>query len=349
MQRRNTAALVAVIAVILASPLFFVRCCCPPAVRHAPVTTPSPAAALHLEPPPEIASKGPTDAEMQNVDFRIAEGLVLHIHELHGTMRDRANGPLDFDDKKSFILRMNDAQVGVDGDTLTTLMNDYVFAYPGAPLRNLHIAIVNGVMTQEGVMHKVIDIPFSMTTEVSVTSDGRLRIHPTKIQICNLNGKGLMKALGITLQKMLDLKGAKGVTVEKNDLLIEPLGILPPPQIESRLVAATLAGDQLVQTFSTGERSADLTPPAANEPNYMYFRGGTLRMGKLFMVQADMEVVDSDPSDRFDFYLDRYNEQLSAGFDRNQLNYGLVVFMRDFGDVGQPPRSGERLAPGGRN
>lgn len=348
MQRRNTAALVAVVAVILASPLFFVRCCCPPAVRHAPVVAPPPAAALNLEPPPNIASHGPTDALMQNVDFRIAEGLVLHIHELHGTMRDREGGALNFDDKRTFIMRMNDAQVGVDGDTLTTLMNDYVFAYPGAPLRNLHISIVNGVMTQEGVMHKVIDIPFSMTTEVGVTNDGRLRIHPTKIQICNLNGKGLMKALGITLQKMLDLKGAKGVKVEKNDLLIEPLAILPPPQIESRLVAATLAGNQLVQTFSTGERSSDLSPPA-HEPNYMYFRGGTLRMGKLFMVQADMEVVDADPSDLFDFYLDRYNEQLSAGFDRNQANYGLVVFMRDFSDLGQPQRNGERLAPGGRN
>ena len=77
----------------------------------------------------------------------------------------------------------------------------------------------------------------------------------------------------------------------------------------------------------------------------MYFRGGTLRMGKLLMVDADMQVVDTDPSDPFDFFIDRYNDQLVAGFARNQPNYGLLVFMRDFDDLGKPPRPGERLAP----
>jgi hypothetical protein len=58
-----------------------------------------------------------------------------------------------------------------------------------------------------------------------------------------------------------------------------------------------------------------------------------------------MEVVDTDPTDAFDFYIDRYNDQLVGGYTRNQDNYGLLVFMRDFGDLGKPPREGERLAP----
>ena len=67
-------------------------------------------------------------------------------------------------------------------------------------------------------------------------------------------------------------------------------------------------------------------------------------MGKLFMVSADMQVIDTDQSDAFDFSIDRYNEQLVAGFDRNRANYGLTVYMRDLEDLGKPPRPGEQLA-----
>ena len=77
----------------------------------------------------------------------------------------------------------------------------------------------------------------------------------------------------------------------------------------------------------------------------MLYRGGTLRMGKLLMVDADMQVTDTDPSDPFDFVIDGYNEQLVAGFTRNQSNFGLLVYMRDFNDLGKPPRPGERLIP----
>ena len=59
----------------------------------------------------------------------------------------------------------------------------------------------------------------------------------------------------------------------------------------------------------------------------------------------DMQVIDTDPSDPFDFFIDEYNAQLVAGFDRNRSNYGLTVYMRDFDDLGKPPRPGEKLAP----
>jgi hypothetical protein len=77
----------------------------------------------------------------------------------------------------------------------------------------------------------------------------------------------------------------------------------------------------------------------------MYFRNGTLRMGKLFMVTADMDVIDTDPSDPFDFFVDDYNAQLVAGYNRNRPDYGLNVYMRDYEDLGKPLRPGERVAP----
>ena len=63
------------------------------------------------------------------------------------------------------------------------------------------------------------------------------------------------------------------------------------------------------------------------------------------MADADMEVTDTDPRDPFDFFIDRYNDQLAAGFEHNTPQYGLMVFMRDYQDLGLPPQPGERTSP----
>jgi hypothetical protein len=65
----------------------------------------------------------------------------------------------------------------------------------------------------------------------------------------------------------------------------------------------------------------------------MFFRGGVLRFGKLTMNDTDLLIVDADQHDNFDFWLDRYNDQLVAGSSRNTRDHGLVVQMPDFAKV----------------
>ena len=65
----------------------------------------------------------------------------------------------------------------------------------------------------------------------------------------------------------------------------------------------------------------------------MSFRGGTLRFGKLTMADADMLILDDDPSDRFDFSLPRYFAQLVAGVHRTTPADGLIVRMPDRNDM----------------
>jgi hypothetical protein len=65
----------------------------------------------------------------------------------------------------------------------------------------------------------------------------------------------------------------------------------------------------------------------------MYFRGGTLRFGKLFMVRSDMRILDLDPGDSFDFSIDQYEKQLVAGYSRTRPDLGLDVFMPDLAEV----------------
>jgi hypothetical protein len=349
--QKSRAFWVAVPLILVVSLFSLFACCCPgsrPNVAPASSAagTPPPIGTANLAVPTEAVPARATETEMHNVSFHVDRTVALDIHDLRGQMFDKEKGkPLNFDDKRSFIVKIANAHIGVDGPALTDLLNRYVFNYKGAPLKNLVVHIENGHLVQEGMMHKIIDIPFQMTADVSATPDGWIRIHPVKIEICSLNGQALMKAFGISLQKVMT-KLPPGVRVEKNDTLIQPLQILPPPVIEGKLTEATIEGNELVQVFDDGRRIGPLQAPDPSARNYMYFKDGTLRMGKLFMVTADMQVIDLDPRDPFDFFIDEYNAQLVAGYERNQQNYGLIVHMRDYNKLGTSPPAPPPQVPG---
>ena len=337
------------ITTVLLSLLLLPACCCvkgPLAPAIGPAKTEMPLIGSEQIPTPtEAAAKAPTQAFMRNVWFHIDQDAYLDIHTLRGEMVSKTPGaPLNFDNKTSFVLKVDTGTIGMRSASLDVLMNCYIFGYPNPPLRNLHVEPSGRQLKQSGIIHKIVDIPFTMWADVSA-SNGMIRIHPTKIDICGINGIGLLKAVGMTMEKMLKLPKERGISAQGNDLLLDPNHALPPPQVELHLVDVRIEGDELVQIFDAGRHLPELVLPHPEEKNTMYYRGGTLRMGKLLMIDADMQVVDTDPSDPFDFMIDRYNDQLVAGFTRNQPNYGLFVFMRDFNDVGKPMRPGERGVP----
>lgn len=329
-------AIVTTLSTILLSLLLLPACCClqrlGPQANSAPVIHIPSIGTEPIPTPTEAQAKAATQAEMHNVWFHFDEIGYLDIHSLRGEMQaKKAGDPLNFDNKLTFVMRVDTAKIGLRSDSLDRLMNVYVFNSANPPLRNLHITTEGKQLKQEGIIHKIVDIPFTMWADVSV-SDGKIRLHPTKISICGINGLGLLKAVGQSLEKLIgkELPHDKGVFADKNDLLLDPEKMLPPPQVELHLVDAHVEGDELIQLFDAGRHMPPLQPRHPEKKNWMYYRGGTLRMGKLLMVDANMQVTDVDGSDPFDFFIDRYNDQLVAGHSENQPDYGLLVFMRDF-------------------
>ncbi len=268
---------------------------------------------------------------MRNVDFYVDPEIALRIHALRGTMRSKRGGPVYFDDKNSFTLHIDSAEVGLKASDLTVLMNKYVFNYRGSPLTNLRVSMSGNQIVQKGTLHKALDVPFEITAALSMTPDGRIRIHPTKTVILGLHVDHLMKALGLSLDKIISLSGAKGAAVQGNDILLNATAILPPPVIEGRISAIRVQGDELVQTFTpdAGSVTAELALPAPGAMNYMYYKRGVLRFGKLLMLDAEMLIVDLDQQAPFRLSLDRYNAQLVAGYSRTLTDLALEVFMRD--------------------
>ncbi|MBC7790772.1 MAG: hypothetical protein H7Z74_12560 [Anaerolineae bacterium] len=280
---------------------------------------------------PATPAAAVTHVTMRNVHFFVDPKVVLRVRRLSGEMRAVSDGPIVFDDKRSFTIKITSAEVGLASADLTVLLNKYVFGYPGAPLKRLRVSTSGRHLVQKGVLHKLVDIPFEIKAAVEPMPDGWLRLRPLTTRIFGVDGEGLMRALNLTLEKLLDLKGAHGARVSGNNILLYPDSILPPPGIEGRVTAVRIEGDELVQTFGPVAASTPdwSVPPDTVARNYMYYRGGTLRFGKLLMLDADMQIVDLDPGTPFRFDLDRYKQQLVAGYSKSLANGGLEVFMPD--------------------
>jgi hypothetical protein len=135
--------------------------------------------------------------------------------------------------------------------------------------------------------------------------------------------------------------------VEGNDLILDPVLLLPPPQIAGRVTEVQVQGDHILQVFGT-KPYAGATP--LHNGNYMVYRGAQLRFGKLTRSETDLVLIDMDSQDPFDFFLDNYKEQLVAGCTKTTPDFGLRVFMRDFNKVQNSPpqrvaRSRQPAAP----
>jgi hypothetical protein len=267
--------------------------------------------------------------EMRHVDYRVDSTIVLQITYLRGEVQPTSDGPPYFDDKTSFTMNIDSAIIAVSPAGLGDLLNRYVFSYPGSPLRHLSMSVEEGQLKQTGRLH---GISFSVLGDLTVTPEGNLRLHPTSIKSAGIKVGGLMKLFGLNLEKMVKLRGAPpGVQIQENDFILSPSALLPPPRVRGRVKQVTVRDSAVVNVFRSERAKIEpLHPPDPDVKNYMFYRGGTLRFGKLTMVDADLMIVDADQKDPFEFFLDAYNQQLVAGYDQNLPDHGLIVHMPDY-------------------
>lgn len=303
--------------------------------------------------PPVPPRDGLTRLVMRNVRLRQADTFVLEIRDLFGEMVGLGADHIPvFGDAKSYEVRVREAEVAMSADSLTGLLNNHVFAYPGAPLRHLRVTFTDdGRLRQQGILHKVVDIPFTIVAEVQITDDGKLRLHPVETKIGGIDGSGLMKALGIEMEDLLDLSGAEGMRVDGNDLLLDPEIALPPPRMVGRLAAVAVRDGLLVQWLRAKPGAPPLArppaPPEPETPNFMHLYGGVVRFGRLFMVATNLQIADADPRDPLEFYPTYFDNQLAAGYSRSHLDDSLTTYVPDFSAVGKTLEPGERVAAPG--
>ena len=277
-----------------------------------------------------VSGSDQTHVEMVNVNIHLDPVLILHIHYLSGQFLSTRKGqPPAFDDKLSYVVGIDSAEVGVTASSMSYALNTYVFGARDAPLKNLTLTIQGNQIKQTGTLNKGVGIPFEMTGTMSATADGRIRIQPTQMKAAHLPVQGVMKLLGLDMAKLINTRKTKGVSVEGNDIILDAAQMLPPPKMRGRITAVSIQGDEIVQTFGPRRK----LQAKLSDGNYMAYRGGVLRFGRLTMNDTDMRLIDADPSDPFDFFPDHYKDQLVAGYSKTTASGGLLVYMPDYGKI----------------
>jgi hypothetical protein len=283
------------------------------------------------------AAQGKPDAavraQMRNVRYRFSDNIAVQINSLNGALVPTGDNEFPiFDDKNSFRIRIDAAEISISPTSLANLLNTYVFAGPNSPLARISVSIVNGQLRVNGRLHDKGDIPFETQSVMSPTPDGRVRLHSDKIKALHLPVTGLMDSFGIAIADLIKSGRVPGVQAQENDLILDLEQILPAPHIDGKVTAVRIENNSIIQTF--GGTGAAPSAKLQNA-NYMSYRGNRLRFGRLTMDDADIVLYDMDPADPMDFFLDHYREQVAAGYTKISTNFQLRVFLKDFDKLGQ--------------
>jgi hypothetical protein len=280
---------------------------------------------------PGSAGAPPVEAEMRNVDLHLTPEIALHIRSLRGQFVPQGSRPAPYlDDPRSYSVTVDHGEVAVDLASLNAMMTRALIGHSN--VRSMEISVdSDGQLRQKGTLKKGVPFPFDVKASVSPTPDGHLRIHSESVKGFGVPVSPLLKALGLKMNDLLKVDPGRGITVDGNDVLLDPSSLLPPPAMHGKITAVRVEKDALVQVFGpAGEKP--LSPPATAK-NYIYWRGGQLAFGKLTMTETDLELVDEDPRDAFDFSVDRWNEQLVAGYSKITSGRGLKAHMPDYNDL----------------
>ena len=277
----------------------------------------------------------PVGIEMRNVRLHPAPGVVLDVTTLRGRLVATKGSLPVFDDQESFHIDVDGAALSLDASSVTALVN-HVFAYEGSPLSDLKVEFADGRIQQRGKLRKGIPIPFTVEATVA-PGDGDVRLHPVKVRAAGVPSTKVMDFFGIELDDLIRVRAGRGIRIRDNDLFLAPSQMLSAPEVRGRVSAARVADGRLWLVLGSADRiRAPDAKAARTEGNFIWFRGGRIRFGRLTMHDADLRLIDADPRDPFDFNAALYNEQLVAGYSRSTPSGALRTYMPDHDDLSRP-------------
>ena len=301
-----------------------------PGAVNAPVSVPTTEAAM--------AGSHAVKTEMRNVNFHLTNEAVAHLETLSGELVPVGKYDMPvFDDKASFEVRVTNGTISISPQSLTSIMNGYVFAKKDSPLKDLSVSIDKDQLIIKGKLASK-GIPFETAGTLSATPDGRIRVHTDKVKALHVSVKGMMGLFGIDLANVVNTSKIDGMDTDKNDLLMDLSKLLPPPHMQGKLVDVKVANNSIITIFGDGGQSVRVSP---EKGNYMAFRGNKVEFGKMVMNDTDLVVLDLDPGDPLDWNQSRYKDQLVAGYSKITPSFGLRAYVKDYSKL---PKSATALA-----
>lgn len=269
---------------------------------------------------------------MKNVEYHLTDRIIVHIGDLNGELVAKPGEIPVFDDKNSFGIEADFADIRLSMTALTNDLNDYVFARADAPLKNLVASVKSDKHGDEllikGLLVSKGGVPFETAGTLSVTPEGWIRVTTHSVKAIKLPIHGLMEMLGLDTANLVNTNKVEGVKIDKDDLLLDPEKFLPPPAFKGKLTSINIDNGEIALTFGSRKAARPLHSLCGGK-NYISFQGGTVKFGRLTMTNTLLELVDADPQDSYDFALAHYADQLAGGYVKSLHSGALCAHTPD--------------------
>ncbi|MBN1366267.1 MAG: hypothetical protein JW976_15815 [Syntrophaceae bacterium] len=314
-----------------------------------------------------IPSTGYPYMVLKNVKFRFQEDIYVNIHNMVSTTETiKPYKYVDMNNVNSFAIKVISGQVSIDPSVMDAIFSKLIFNYDGAPLKEVKMSTTEmevdgkkvgmlkvkgwmkldaslpfelmGMREINGLKKLAAWFPFEMTSRVGLDkSTNRLAIEAEKVKSLGFPFvKGLMDLSRVKLEQVLPIKPGIGLSIVKNTMYVDTLGIMPPPkQIANVLDVQINTKNNCIDVKVGEEKPArvnySLLVPDAK--NYIYMFNGMVIFGKMLAADGKTQMIDNNPSDFFDFYLNRYIFQLSKSVIKMTEDASQIVYMPDYQSV----------------
>ena len=295
----------------------------PAVVQNAPKNT-------GKEPKPSYADSSPTRIHAHNLLLRKGPEFRVYVRWLEGRMaRARRNVNPTFDDPESFYLDINTGVLRANIGDIGNYLNN---GLENSPLKNIKLSGDGKTIKLNGTLKKIIPLPIELVGELSATSDDRIRIHVTKLNVLKIPFKFVLGMVHVSVSDLFNSKNIEGLEVRENDMYFDTQKLLPPPHIRGHLTKVRVVNPDLEEVFGEAQ---DKVESVEEWRNFLRLKGGTIDFGKLTMHGVDIIMIDISKDLWFNLDLTHYHDQLINGFTRVTPDSGLQIFMPDLRTI--PP------------
>src|ERR1700687_3012455 len=293
-----------------------------PAASGASADTPAPAAAITSS---SISDSAPTAIYAHNLMLRKGPDFRIYVRWLRGSMvRTRSGVNPTFDDPESFFLEIKTGVVRANIGDIGNFLNAGGVA--NSPLKNITLLADGDNIQLKGTLHKLISLPVELLGSVTATTDNRIQLHITKLNVLKIPLKGLLGGLNVGLSDLIQPKGIPGVEVSGNEIFFDTLQLLSPPHIHGQLTKVRVISPDIEEVYGN---AGDAVTRVEQWRNFLRLNDGTIDFGKLTMHHVDLIMVDLSDDAWFDLDLNNYQNQLVNGYTRMTPEAGLQIFMPD--------------------
>jgi hypothetical protein len=273
----------------------------------------------------------PTRIEIVGVDLHILGDAVARVERLEGTVvGDRPGEPIPLDDASRYTIEVENGVMFVGYDDLSRVMNEYTLK--GGPIGGIVMAREEdederGRVELKGRLRSGLGLSFEIEGTPEPMPDGRIRIRTEAIQALEIPVGGLMHALGLEPGDIMSGLEERGLAFDGDDMILDASRALPPPRIHGAVTSVRVEDRGLRMTYGSAR------PAPESRRNYLHFRHGVIKIGRMDQYDADLTITDADPRDPFDFYGEQMNRQLAAGYSKMSEAGALTMFIPDYADM----------------